>query len=802
MSFSRRNFLKMTGAVTTAAMVGCEKEGKKVLAPYRDIPEGWSHEEVRNLTSVCGQCPAGCGIKVKLYEGRAIKIEGNPEHPLNLGGLCPKGLSGLQGLYDPDRIRTPLRKKGPRDSFEFESITWEEGIAELTKKIRSLQDRHQTHKIAVVGRFHRDGMRDYFDRFLSSIGSPNLVTDDTDEIESLRAALFFTQGIHDYPAFNFANTNYLICFGNDFLEDGKPFPMFLRDFGAMRRGRPGKRTKIVYVGSRLSISGSRADEWIPINPGTDGALALGIAHLLIKSMMYDHKFCAHHTFGFDDWVDLDGVSHSGFKNIVMAEYPVDRVSSITGVPINTIKRIASEFGRNRPAVALAGRNAVEHTNGVLNAMAIHSLNALSGSFEVPGGIRHQHTPPLASLPSPSLPPISHERLDGAGTVALPFAETHLEKFVENALAGKPYELELLMLYRANPAYHLPSHMKFSDLLAKVPYLVSFSSHMDESTKAADLILPDSHYLEKWGLVEIEPSTGTACVGLRKPVVPTLYKTRDTMEVLAQTAKALGGGSASAIPWESRKQTIRIQSKGLFEKKTGSVITENYEEFWTTFVEHGGWWDLRYFPEYWEKVFPNPGSRFGFYSQTMQHRLKEVAVAESERESGSPEYHLEQMLKNIQGDARRDRIFMPRFEAPRFSGAQLEYPLHLLVYRGIHNSNGDLANQPWQQETYDLHNQEMWSSWVEINPETARRHGVHDGDMVWVESPFGQLKVKAWLYEGIMPNTIAIPLGKGHTAGGRWSEKHGINPIRILGNARDRLTSRLASQATHVKLHKA
>src|SRR5512137_2258983 len=193
----------------------------------------------------------------------------------------------------------------------------------------------------------------------------------------------------------------------------------------MRRGQP-NRGKLVVVDSRLNVTAGKADEWVPIRPGTLGALALGLANVLIKAGFYDKEFVENYTFGFEDFADAQGRKHKGWKSLVLEEYTIERVEAITGVPGGMIARLAGEFGTNRPAVAMlpTGRMALTSGNGLFTAMAIHALNALVGSIETSGGVQVQQYTAMAAWPALPADSVAEkgramERLDGAGSAEHP-----------------------------------------------------------------------------------------------------------------------------------------------------------------------------------------------------------------------------------------------------------------------------------------------------------------------------------------------------------------------------------------------
>jgi predicted molibdopterin-dependent oxidoreductase YjgC len=231
-------------------------------------------------------------------------------------------------------------------------------------------------------------MRSLWERFLESFGSPNYIDNQFQREGTPNEGLYLTQGIHATPAYDFENAQYLLCFGSEILESYWSPVQALAGYGQLRRGRPGQRGKLVYIGPRLSITGIKADEWIPISPGTEGMLALGIAHMIVKEGLQNKSFVSNHTFGFDNWMDGSGKEHPGFKEILLSEYEASLVSTRTGVPIDVIIRLAREFASNQPSLAMGCRDRPFHQ------MAVSVLNGLVGSIDSP-----EESDPKDSLPT-------------------------------------------------------------------------------------------------------------------------------------------------------------------------------------------------------------------------------------------------------------------------------------------------------------------------------------------------------------------------------------------------------------------
>jgi anaerobic selenocysteine-containing dehydrogenase len=319
--------------------------------------------------------------------------------------------------------------------------------------------------------------------------------------------------------------------------------------------------------------------------------------------------------------------------------------------------------------------------------------------------------------------------------------------------------------------------------------------MDETTMFSDLVLPDGTYLERWQDDHVEPGLGFPMFGLRSPTLDTpLYDTRNTGDVIIDIAKGIGGNVGKSFPWKNFQEAIKDAVKGVFSSKRGSIHAKDFDEFWNALIERGGWWDPPYPFGEWRKKFNTPSGKFEFYSQTIERGLR----ARSRKGSKS----FDNVLEEMKIEARGDKVFLPHFEKPRWAGEEKEYPFHLIDYKLMTTAEGRGANQPFLQEIFGPTLNEKWDSWAEINPETAQKMGIQDGDLIWVESKVGKLKTKARLFHGTHPTCLHIPYGQGHKAYGRWAKGRGINPNDLLVKKYDHLSGSVSYYSTRVKVYKA
>lgn len=799
--FNRRDFLRFAGggalgaAASGVTLKGISTFNAALAAEEVNVPRGaetWS-------LSICSLCPAGCGLRVRKIDKRAVKIQGNPIHPVNRGGLCPRGLAGLQVLYHPDRLQGPMKNTGSRENPRWESISWDEATGALAQMLQELKDRKQAHTLVFV-----DGQSGHlrprlFRKFLRAYGSPNYLRTPA-ALDTLQAAAYLQQGVDRGIAYDLESARYVLSFGAGLLEGwGSPVGS-MRAFGIWRDPAAGRRTKFVQIEPRLSITAARADEWVALRPGTEAALALGIAYVLLTEGLYDSRFVEEHTFGFEDWKDAKGRSHMGFRSLVLGEYRLNDVAAITQVPVETILRLSRELGRNRPALAIAGQPGSALGGDIYASMAVHSLNALVGSLEVAGG----------ALVSPGLPGDEQTDLHAPGSHAasilsredslLPWHD--LSRLPESILSEKPYPVRALFLHGANPVFSMPNGGDFARALQRVPFVVSFASFVDETSFRANLILPDHTDLEKWQEAATPPAFPFPLQSLTAPVVEPVYQTSDTGDVMLQVAHRMRGDLAAALPERTMEDFLRREVQELFQAQTGYTFTNSLEETWDRMSERsgwwapsynsadglwdqmkqrGGWWEPNYYFAEWTRVLRTPSGKFEFYSQRLADWLQKNSAhgKEGGLAPGS------------------DRTCLPHQQ--QLPEGSKEFPLLLMPVEVLPFLTGSGAELPYLQQIAGQHLFAHWESWLEINPETAASLGLEDGEQVWVESERKRARVRLRVYPGVRPGVVHLPLGYGRTQGSSWACR-GVNPMDLLVSAHDP-NSLLQDAKTFVRVYR-
>src|SRR5207248_9952485 len=385
----RRRFIKLSALTgTSATLASC---GNPEYHLIRFVPEDRLIPGIAVWKpSVCPLCPAACGLTVRVMEGDAEiirngqlgvtkmglakKLEGDPDHPINQGKLCTRGQAAMEITYHPDRVGHPLKRAGARGDGKFEEIAWEQALSELLAKLDELASANNQKSLAILTR-HRHGLRqELIAQFANRFGAPPPMLFEFFADDVVRRANALSFGKEQLPTLDLAASKYVISFGADFLGTWNS-PVYQNvGYGQMRQGRPGVRGKFVQVEYRMSQTGANADEWVPVKPGTEGVLALGLANVIMKSGARKASDAGRAGMMIDGWAG--GLS----------DYTSQEVEKKTGAPAARIERLAKEFAEQTPAMAIAAGAPLAQTNGLFTALAVNALNALVGSVETPGGI--------------------------------------------------------------------------------------------------------------------------------------------------------------------------------------------------------------------------------------------------------------------------------------------------------------------------------------------------------------------------------------------------------------------------------
>jgi menaquinone reductase, molybdopterin-binding-like subunit len=550
----RRGFL--TGASLAAGVLaGCRSRKDPYAAekPAVPIAPGVRMGAEQHVLSTCGMCDVGCGIRVRVVDGRAVKVEGNPESLVNRGGLCARGLAGLEMLYHPDRILGPMRRRGGRGDGQWEPLSWDDAISELAERLGKLRTASQAPGLVLLDGQWRGTTHALWRRFLAAFGSPNHVghgaTGRAAILETMRAMT----GQAGMPSYDLDAMGCVLLVGTGALESS------LQSMPLARALAKPARPRLYCVSPRLPGSAALVDEWFSIAPGGAKALLLGLLSVLLREQLADES-PIEKARGFDSLLAY-----------TTAECAPAQIERRTGIPAKGLEALARELVSNRPSVVLVDQELSDR--GAVAAALV--LNAVLSSVDVPGGMAlHEAEPDGWGVPvldsvakdgseAPALDGRERRDVDASRILAVP----------EAILSGKPYQAQALLLYYSNPVFSKPDGQRWADAVARVPFVASFSPILDESVRWSDLVLPDRTCFERWDILAVRPGV----LSLQQPVVVPLVDRMQTGEVLLRVARALGGAVAASFPWKSYREAVLARLESWFPGGSAELLDQVAEK---------------------------------------------------------------------------------------------------------------------------------------------------------------------------------------------------------------------------------
>jgi len=594
----RRDFLKRTVVAGTAGtLLDACAPGVEQLIPALVPEDEFIPGAEEFLAATCFECDAGCGLLARKIDGRIVKVEGNPAHPVSQGGSCVRAQALPQSLYHPDRVRAPLVRDGERGAGVWHEVSWEEALDRLASELSSLQGQGRADALAVVSGPLRGHQRDIVHRFLAGFGSPRHFVHDPFGDVALRRGHALTTGVAAPFAYDFERARYVVAFGATQAESGQSPVRFARGLAHMRRGRPGIRGKFVAVHPRLSMTAANADEWLPVRPGLEAAVALALANVLVRDGLHDAAG-VEAAEGF-----------AAFRDEVLPAFRPEAVAEAAGVEAAALERIAHEMAEHRPGFVLVGDTVASSRHGAAVAVAVSHLNALLGSFGAEGGVFFGQPPPFTPWPA--------------------LAETATMVEERPLLAGltETLDVQAAVVLGGNPLYSTPAGAGVAGFLARVPFVAAMGTVIDETMAVADLILPESTSFERHD-DDVPDGVIVPTATLSGPVFSRpLFDTRSMPDVLLAVASRLGGAVAGALPWETYEAALESAWIGLRESGRGSVSSPLASQYFARAVAAGGWWDAEAAPA---AVFATESGAYRFETAALAGVPREAPPPSDER----------------------------------------------------------------------------------------------------------------------------------------------------------------------------
>jgi anaerobic selenocysteine-containing dehydrogenase len=734
--------------------------------------------------------------------------------------MCPRPNIALQQVYDPDRIKTPMRRTNPKKGRDedpgFVPISWDEAMGLIADKMMALRANEETHKFAVLrGRYSY--LRDIIYSSVPKIfGSPNGISHSAICAEAEKFGAYYTEGFWDYRDYDLEHTRYVLCWGADPLSSNRQVPHAMSIWGHVR-----DRAEIAVVDPRLSATAAKADEWLPVMPGEDAALAVAMAHVILEQGLWSREFVGDFSDGENRFVPGEAVDPSTFDeihtngvvawwNLELKDRTPEWAAEHCGIPADQIRRVAIGFGEAAPAaISWVSPGTAMQARGAYAAMAAHALNGLVGSTDSKGGVVQK-----TSVPQDNIPDFAAYQDDLAKTLSkkpkidqrgtLPFPALNggasgggvvTNNVADAMLAEDPYDIKVAIAYWANFAFSCSGTNRWEDALSRLPFFVHVTTNPSEMTHFADVVLPAAHQLfEKWSFLKSKQNLH-GYSSLTQPMIDPLWDVRqDETEVPWLLAEALAERGFDNMlryyqeAFSDPETGIHPTSSAEFALTATKMLTRpcwdsthaNYGRYgdaldgWDDFVDKGVWNSHRFqYRKLWGN-FKTVTGKFEFYSET----LKEALGGHADKHGVS----IDDVLAVTNYMARGELAFVPHFEPALRWGSEGEYPLVFFEHRSRLNREGRSANCTWYQAHKNADpGDENWDDVLKMNPVDAERLALEDREMVRVVSSTGEITVRLKLWEGVRPGTVAKCFGQGHWAYGRVAAVDFANRVPRGGN---------------------
>ncbi|SHJ71680.1 Anaerobic selenocysteine-containing dehydrogenase [Anaerobranca californiensis DSM 14826] len=851
MEISRRAFI---GGSVVAAILGAI--GLKMRERRLDTIEEGRDKKVGPLVegtwkpTGCLGCTSWCAKEAFIVDGRAIKIRANKVSKIHGGHDCPRAHLAIQQVYDPDRIKQPMKRTNPKKGLNedpgFVPISWDEAMDILADKIMELRKNDETYKFAVFrGRYTNiNGL--LYSNLPKIIGSPNNISHSSICAEAEKFGPYYTQGYWNYRDYDVENTKYIICWGVDPLCSNRQVSHYLNVFGQLlERG-----VKIVTIDPKYSNTAAKSHVWMPVKPGQDGALATAMAHVILTEGLWSKEFVGDFKDGQNRFVTGKTVDEELFEenhtfglvkwwNLELKDRTPEWAEEVCGVDSETIKNVAIEFAKAGPyAMVFMGGGSNMQIRGGYNSMAVHALNGLVGSVDHEGGTLTGRSPRLQSLPKPddfmdemAQRNSKKQKIDQRGYKEFPALKDGksgggvvTNRVADAILAEDPYKLKVILAYFCNFNYSCPETKRWHEAMAKVDFLAHCVTHYSEMSHFADLLLPSTHHSFEQMSSAAQKANSYTHLWINERLIDPVYDVKNPEteipwllgEKLAQkgftnlldylkTYKDPETGKEPTNPLELELYTLKIRTQPIWDPAKYEETGNHGDKFnsWQEFIQKGIWNSAPYqFKKLWSNM-PTETGKFEFYSAT----LKKALESHAEKHKTT----VDDILKTCKYEAKGELAFVPHYEEPYMVGSKNDYPFDFIDAKSRLAREGRSANCSWFQEFKDSDPGDIkWGDCIKMNPDDAERLGLKDGDKVKVISPVGEVVTTLKLWEALRPGTVQKTFGQGHWAMGHIAAEdfakripRGSNNNDIMAAEYERLSGSTAFYGSfRVRIEKA
>jgi thiosulfate reductase/polysulfide reductase chain A len=479
----------------------------------------------KRIKSFCYTCPWQCPTEVYVRDNQVVYTKGNPESPNNIGSRCAKGMASWWITRDPDRLKYPLLRTNPKgEPGQFKRISWDEAFTFIADRLKQIRDKWGPESLVLT--CHHDPNTVFYRHLLGDLyGSPNMYSH-TSGCEQDRRSACLTLFGHVFPMHDFANSRFVMLWGMNMLGANQG----LWESRALIEAKK-RKCRIVVVDPNFTETAQRADEWIPIKPGTDGAMALAMCRVIVDENLYDNEFVSKYCEGFD-----------GFRDHLREKgYTPEWAEGLCGIKAEIITRLAREFATTKPAMSAIFKGSGYYTNGADAGRACYILDALCGQVDKPGNI---HLKDWAALGSPVVIPDAAKGKAGHGplhvAMGYPLApDLPNSKLPEAVIEGKPYPVKALWVHATNPVMSDPNRDLVQKMFRSLELVVTCELLMSETALESDIVLPETSFYEQ---AEIRQGMWLGPeVILCQPCVAPVGEAKPAYEIAKGIAKKMGWG---------------------------------------------------------------------------------------------------------------------------------------------------------------------------------------------------------------------------------------------------------------------
>ncbi len=821
---SRRNFIQL-GIASGALLAAGEAFISPNLAGAVKLKKGGkdfnfiTFKKRKAIPTACLSCVTRCAAMGFVEDGKLVKMESHPKSIRTLGKMCAKGQSGVNDEYFSDRILYPMKRAGKRGEGKWKRISWDEAITEISGKLKKLRDGGTPEKFMFhYGTMKASSSKLIKDVFLKTYGTGTIGNHTSTSTSSKKLAQELTWGKF-YDNWDFDNTKYVLNFGSNVQEAHiNHVPCSSR----LIESRVENGVKSVTFDVRYSNTAAKSSEWVPIKPGTDGAVALAMCNVIMQNDLHDKEFFTFIRATED--VNASTDAKVAALKAHLAQYTPAWAEKISGVAAAKIESIAKEFAKAKPGVVISFRGAIAHYNGTEAERAIQMLSAITGNIDCPGGRCRAYGAKWKYPEGPKDKPEAKrlEIVDGKGA-ALPTHHVSHQVFdmIKDGSKGRP---DVYMWYCYNPVYVNGESKAIAEVLKDeklMPFTVASTIVYDESSKLADIILPDASYLERWDWEDNVSPTQVPEWYIRQPLVKPLGEARDFGDTVIELSEKMGmplgvGASKEEFVKQSCEMTPEVKAAGGFEymKKKGLLSDRKAKGHFNGYKDEAKT-DGATLDEatgvYWK------GS--GDYTKTKKAYKQYVGqkIGDKVYNGFKPDKLNKTGYFELYSAIIKDKGFAPLptwIPIPEHEKMKSD-ELILTTYKVAVHILSRSSHRKWISEIY--HDNPGW-----INPKTAAAKGIKDGDKIKVKSSIGEIVTTANVTEKIVPGTIAMSFHVGREESGvygsgkpspegtsddpdiknKFWDSYGVNSNMIISNSIDPMSGQLRCMDTVVSVSKA